>query len=82
MTNLDDIIEIASSLNNALLIRGKDKNFKDNIAVNIALDELELHGIDRELYVMKNKEANGFNPASEVDAKILGIRFVLTTSAS
>ena len=81
MINFDDIVEIASSIHNALLVTGKEKGLKENITVNIGLDEIELHGIDRELYVMKHKESAGFKPADEVDAAIMGVNFKLTVAS-
>ena len=76
---INDLIEVASGLDNSLL-KFQEKNIHDLrqlFTIGITLPKEELRILDHDLYVTQNGNSDGFTESDEVRAKILGIDFVI-----
>lgn len=80
MVSLDDLYNIATAMDNQmLLLNTKHKqDFRDGLAIDLAIPELDLRGIDEQLYLKEKGTMIGYEPGDEVNVKVLGIEFHLT----
>lgn len=76
---IDDLVEIASSLDNSLLkLQEKYRHdLRRTFTIGITLPREEMRILDHDLYVTQNGNSDNFTESDEVRAKILGIDFVI-----
>lgn len=77
---MDDLYNIATAMDSQmLLLNTKHKqDFRDGLTISLAIPELDLRGIDEQLYQKEKGTMVGYEPGDEVNVKVLGIEFHLT----
>ncbi len=76
---IEDLVEIASGLDNSLLkLQEKYRHdLRKKFTIGITLSREEMRILDHDLYVTQNGNSNNFTESDEVRAKILGIDFII-----
>lgn len=84
MVNLDDLYNIATAMDEQMLLMNSKykKDFRKGLLISLEIPQLDLQGIDETLYFKENKTMVGYEKCDEIKVNVLGINFLLTKKES
>lgn len=84
MVNLDDLYNIATAMDEQMLLMNSKhkKDFRKELLISLEIPQLDLQGIDETLYFKENNTMVGYEKCDEIKVNVLGINFLLTKKES
>jgi hypothetical protein len=84
MVNLDDLYNIATAMDEQMLLMNSKhkKDFRKGLLISLEIPQLDLQGIDETLYFKENNTMVGYEKCDEIKVNVLGINFLLTKKES
>ncbi len=84
MVNLDDLYNIATAMDEQMLLMNSKhkKDFRKELLISLEIPQLDLQGIDETLYLKENNTMVGYEKCDEIKVNVLGINFLLTKKES
>lgn len=79
MVTLEDLYNVATAMDSQMLLLHTKNNhdFRPGAVITLTMPQLDLRGIDEQLYQKENGTMVGYESGDEVNVKILGITFHL-----
>lgn len=80
MVNLDDLYNIATAMDQQMLLMNVKhaEDFRNGLLIKLEIPALDLQSIEETLYEREYHTLVGYEKGDEVDINVLGINFKLT----